>query len=148
MKKIGFIGITLMLALFWSSCKKPVPGCTDPDAENYSAEAEKNDFTCSYRGSAVFYCNEESSTNLVAAGVTTVKLYVDDHIWDLKPATNYFTSEPDCEDPDALNMSNYGIGQFTSYDFNYKLKDQDGFVLKTGTFTIYGNQCTAVEFSY
>ncbi|MBN4071284.1 hypothetical protein JYT72_02120, partial [Crocinitomix catalasitica] len=46
MNKFTFSLFTLLLCLSISSCKKK--GCTDPDAENYSVEAKKDDGSCTF----------------------------------------------------------------------------------------------------
>lgn len=141
--------ILLALASFCIlSCKKPVPGCMDVNAENYNYLAEENDGTCSYRGSAVFYHGLETSQNLLDAGVTNVKLYVDDVFFDAMSPNVHFTFVPSCSHPDAMLMENYGIGNSPTKTFGYKIKDQDNFLLSAGTFTISGNQCNAIEYNY
>ena len=55
MKKSSFILLVVALSVatvFTTSCKKK--GCTDPEALNYSEEAEKDDGSCSYEGAMVF----------------------------------------------------------------------------------------------
>jgi hypothetical protein len=47
MKKIGFVFLVgILLAGGITSCKKK--GCNDPNANNYSADAEKDDGSCTY----------------------------------------------------------------------------------------------------
>lgn len=146
MKNVFIIALC-MLGIGVESCSK-VPGCMDMDAENYNFQAEEDDGTCSYRGSAVFYHGQQTSQNLIDAGVTNVKLYVDDNFWDFMSPNIYFSFVPQCEHPDAMLMQNYGIGNQKTKDFNYQIKDQDNFILATGTFQIIGNQCNAIEYHF
>lgn len=147
MKKLIYISISIVfLALV--SCKKPVPGCTDTNAENYNYEAEEKDGTCSYRGSAVFYHDMQTSQNLINAGVTSVKLYVDGNFMDLMSPNVGFSFVPSCDHPDAMLMYNYGIGNVPSKTFIYSIRDQNQVVLAFGTFEITGNQCNAIEYTY
>jgi hypothetical protein len=134
--------------VFFSACKKPIPGCTNTSAENFNYEAEEDDGTCSFRGSAVFYHDQATSQQLLANGVTNVKLYVDDVFWDAMSPNAAFTFVPNCGHEDAMNMSNYGIGNVPSKSFIYTIKDQDENILSGGTFLIEGNNCTAVEYPY
>ena len=146
--KFKFSFLIAVAAICLLSCKKPVPGCMDVNAENYNYLAEEDDGTCSYRGHAVFYHGLQTSQNLIDAGVTNVKLYVDDVFFDAMSPNVYFSSEPPCSHPDAMNMENYGIGSSPSKIFGYKIKDQDNFLLSAGTFRISGNQCNAIEYVY
>lgn len=146
MKIIVFALFTL-LALTTVGCKK-YPGCMDENAENYNWEAEEDDGTCSYRGSAVFYHGELTSGNLLADGVTNVRLFVDGTFWDAMSPNVYFDFVPECGHPDAMNMGNYGIGNAPSKTFNYAIKDQDDVVLAAGTFMIEGNTCNRIVYYY
>ena len=147
MKPILFITLAIA-SLSFSSCKKTIQGCTDQNAENYSFEANEDVGTCSYRGSAVFYHDAQTSQNLIDAGVTNVKLYVDGNFMDFMSPFVYFSFVPSCEHPDAMLMSNYGIGNVKSKSFTYTIRDQNQVVLDFGTFEIIGNQCNAIKYTY
>lgn len=138
----------LFLSLFLFGCKKSVPGCTDPNAENYDVTATENAGTCSYRGSAVFYHDGTTAQNLINDGITNVKLYVDGVFMDAMSPNVSFSFVPTCGHPDAMNMENYGIGNQSSQNFTYSIKDQNNVVLAGGTFQIIGNQCNAIEYNY
>lgn len=59
MKKIApYIVIVIITTLVFSSCSKQ-RGCTDPIAENYNVDAEKDDGSCVY----VFGCTDPGSNN-------------------------------------------------------------------------------------
>lgn len=120
----------------------------DMDAENFYFEAEEDDGSCSYRGSAVFYHDLQTSQNLINDGVTNVKLYVDGNFWDAMSPNVGFSFVPTCEHPDAMLMQNYGLGYQKSESFYYSIRDQNEVVLASGTFSITGNQCTAIEYTY
>jgi hypothetical protein len=145
MKQIVAIGIGI---LFLISCKKEIPGCMDLNAENYDFEAEVDAGSCSYRGSAIFYHDSQTSQNLINAGVTNVKLYVEGVFFEAMSPFIGFTFVPTCEHPDAMKFQNYGIGNLPSKSFNYEIKDQNESILASGTFLISGNECNAVEYNY
>jgi hypothetical protein len=147
MKHYFLLLLTLSLFVF-TGCKKPVPGCTNSNAENFNFEAEEDDGTCSFRGSAVFYHSQATGQQLVNDGVTNVKLYVDGNFWDFMSPNVGFNFVPLCGHPDAMNMGLYGIGNVPSKSFTYTIKDQNENVLSTGTFLIEGNKCTTVEYPY
>lgn len=130
------------------ACKEAVPGCTNTKAENYNVNAEEDDGTCSYRGSAVVYHDTNTGQALLNDGITNVKLYVDGTFWDSMSPNTGFSFTPTCDHPDAMLMPNYGIGNVQSKSFSYQIKDQNNVVISTGTFEIRGNECTAVKYAY
>jgi len=138
----------LFSALALVSCKKPVPGCTDPNAENYTPSAEEDDGTCFYMGSAVFYHNTTTGQQLINDGVTSVKLYVDDFFKDSMSPNIGFNFTPTCDSEDAMNFNNYGLANAKSKMFGYKIKDQNGTLLSAGTFVLEGGKCTTVQYPY
>jgi len=71
MKKILFI--TALSFITFSSCKKK--GCIDANAKNYDVEAGKDDGTCTYEGSAVFWLS--SSASLINYPTIDINVYVD-----------------------------------------------------------------------
>ena len=129
------------------SCSK-VPGCTDTNAVNYNPDAEEDDGGCAYQGGVVFWHNEATSNNLVAAGISQIEFYVNGSFADQVPANVYWSSAPDCQDDVAYTVENYGLGFSMSETFNYVIRDQDDNVLETGTYEIVGNTCTVEEFVY
>jgi hypothetical protein len=138
----------LLAVLALSSCKEPIPGCTDPDAENFSFEAEEDDGTCFYIGNAVFYHNTTTGQQLINAGVTSVKLYVDDFFKDSMSPNIGFNFTPTCNSENAMNFNNYGLANSKSKMFGYKIKDQNGNLLSAGTFVLEGGKCTTVQYPY
>jgi len=148
MKGITVYISIFLIALTLVSCKKTIQGCTDSNAENYNFEANEDAGTCSYRGSAVFYHDSQTSQNLINAGVTNVKLYVDGNFMDAMSPNIGFTFVPTCDHPDAMLMSNYGIGNLKSKSFVYAIRDQNQLLLASGTFEITGNQCNTIEYTY
>lgn len=130
-----------------TACKKKIPGCMDTDAENYYPEATES-ASCSYRGSVVFYHDMQTSQQLINDGVTDVKLYVEGVYMDHMSPNVGFSYTPGCDHDDAMTYRNVGIGETKTKSFNYAIKDQDGFTLDAGTFTISGNSCNAIKYNY
>jgi len=120
----------------------------DPDSDNYNFLAEKDDGSCYYSGGVVFYHDKETSQNLINAGITHLKYYVDGNFQKSIYANIYWDNTPDCHSQTAFTIENYGLGQVKSRLFNYQIKDQNNIILKSGTFTIKAKSCEAVEFVY
>lgn len=142
------ISIALLLVtpiLFSTSCKKKVQGCTDSDAENFDYLAEEDNGTCYFMGGAVFYHKLETSQYMLDNGISYSKIYVDDSYKGQLSANTHWTFIPSCESTEAVTMGNYGLGYEKAKLFNYKIKDNNNVVLKTGTFTLRANNCEAVE---
>ncbi|MGB1041352.1 MAG: hypothetical protein ACPGVD_10800 [Flavobacteriales bacterium] len=140
--------VVVFIFINYVSCRKPVKGCTDVFSENFNVDADEDDGSCSYRGSAVFYHNQQTSQNLIAAGVTNVKLFVNDVFFDAMSPNIYFSIEPTCSHSDAMLINNYGTGNEKNKSFNYKIKDQNNVVLASGIFQILANKCNAIKYSY
>ena len=143
MKKVIFFS-TLILSLLLQSCKKPVTGCTNDKALNYNWQAEEDDYTCTFEVSGVFYHKEAFSQNLLDDGVNEINYYVNSELIGSKLPNAHFTYIPDCGNTEAIGFSR-NIGTALSKNFNYILRDQNGFSLDQGNFTINGGDCLAIE---
>lgn len=67
--KAFIVTVLLLIPIIFTSCKKPVKGCTDSIAENYSAKAEEDDGTC------VYFADNYTG---VFSGVKTCQIYQSD----------------------------------------------------------------------
>ena len=64
MKKVRLFNVLLFIfsiALLQSCAKE---GCTDVDAVNYDSYADKNDGSCTFEGSVVFWYDAETADSL------------------------------------------------------------------------------------
>ncbi len=70
MKKVKMLlfGLVLFSATTFVGCKKET-GCTDSSATNFKSSAEKDDGSCTYKGSVTFW-------NLTTSGLDEVDVYV------------------------------------------------------------------------
>lgn len=146
-KSLIFIFLVITISLS-SSCKKPVPGCTDMDADNYDGLAEEDDGTCYYSGGAVFYHQLESSQYLLDNGIPYARVFIDDVFYGSISANVHWTFVPTCSSEDAVTMQNYGLAYEKSKQFGYQVKNPQGNILDAGSFMIRANSCEAIIVNY
>ena len=147
MKKSRFILFAIVIsvvAVFTTSCKKK--GCTDPDAINYSREAEKDDGSCSFEGAMVFYYIEATAAKLVSDGAITMTYYVDGRTIGSSDANIYWTGPPYCGDSGTIGVTKSWANNRTR-EYYYSVRDQTGWEFWGGPITFYGNTCVSTELS-
>jgi len=148
MKKASFIllAVTISVAtVFTTSCQKK--GCTDPEALNYSEEAEKDDGSCTYEGGAVFWYDETTANGLVNDGATSLTYYVDDKIIGSSDVDIYWTVAPECEQDSTVGVvKNWGNAKTRTYSFS--AVDQTGFEYWGGTVNFEANTCITIKLNW
>lgn len=129
MKK-NFLLLVLLggIMLVIPSCKQK--GCTDVNACNYDADAEKNDGSCINKGTVTFWQNSSSSLENTDVIIGTASSYI----------TADYSSSPNC--------SASGCASFTlcpgTYDYVAE-EDSPGLGIWVGTITVTSDGCTKVE---
>lgn len=145
MKKSSFIILIVVVSVatvFTTSCKKK--GCTDPEALNFSEEAEKDDGSCSYDGAMVFYYDEATAAQLVQDGAITMTYYVDGENIGSSPADIYWTGAPDCgQDGSVGVVKSWGNDRTKTYSFS--AQDQTGWELWGEPVTFHANTCVTLQ---
>jgi hypothetical protein len=145
MKRSSLILLTVTVSIatvFTASCAKR--GCTDPEAINYSEEAEKDDGSCSYEGAMVFYYDEETATQLLNDGAITMTYYVDGEEIGSSDAAIYWTEPPDCgQDGSVSVVKSWGNDRTKTYSFS--AQDQTGWEFWGNTMTFHANTCVTMQ---
>jgi len=145
MKKSSLIllAITLSIAnVFTTSCKKK--GCTDPEAMNYSEEAEKDDGSCSYEGGMVFWYDEATSAQLVSDGAITMTFYVDGKEIGSSDADLYWTGPPDCGQSGSVGVDKKWSNDRTK-TYSFSAQDQTGWEFWGEPVTFHNNTCVSMQ---
>lgn len=146
MKKVIYpFAFAVFAMVLVSSCAKE--GCTDKNAMNYNDKAKKDDGTCTYQGSIVFWYGQSTATKLGTAGATALTYYVDGILVGSSAASIYWTGAPDCGQAQSVT-SVKDLGIVKSKTYNYSIKDQAGVEVWGGTQTWTGNTCLKLELTY
>ncbi len=147
MKKINSILMVILFAVLLvnTGCKKE--GCTDPDSINYDSEAKKDDGSCEYIASAVFWFNEATSDSLLAYDVTSFTIFVDDEEVGTLDVSDYLTGEPYCGQESAITVMK-NLGSDKTRQSSYSVIDQDGYEILSGRVNFVANTCPAIQLVY
>jgi len=143
MKK-RFLLPAFCLLLMLNSCKK---GCTDENAVNFESKAKKDNLSCKYEATVLFWLNPQSALNLSSnAGnySSTMSCYLNGilvgsvNIDDVKSA-----AQPDCNSATPLKTTKQ-LGKNSSGIFSYKIVTDKGIVIQDEV-NVLGNSCNPVE---
>ncbi len=136
------VGLTLIV----TSCAKK--GCIDEDATTYSSSAKKDDGTCRYEGSKVFWISDSSAQQMLNDGIQSLTLYIEDDIEaQIQLTSQTFTVSPDCGDANATTVVRNLLSARTRA-FSYRVLDDQSVKRWAGAFTMNGNQCEPFELVY
>lgn len=142
MKRALSVLIILIVGFTITSCKKK--GCIDSDADNYNSEAVKDNGTCSYNGSVMFWYLEPTSIVLVNTGAETLTYKVNGVVIGTSLAAEYTTIVPFCGQPGAMSVT-HAIGNDKKKSFNYSITDQTGYEHFGGTTNFSGGACLSIK---
>ena len=143
MKRLLLISALSLLAV--TSCKKK--GCIDTNAKNYSSEAKKDDGSCTYEASAVFWIHKDS---YIGIPNPQVEVFIEGNsVGTMSTTTNYLTS-PNCGEGGVTYYAelNSEKNKIINYEIKYSAQGPNGwtdFLYKTGSTKINGGQCQSVE---
>lgn len=131
-------------ASLFTACKKK--GCTDVNAANYSAEAEKDDESCTYEAYATFWYKQAASIAWDQSGVTTVEVFVGNVSAGSLPVGTYGgPTTPTCGVNNNTIYAVKNLNSSTTSTFTWEIKDQSGTVLDSGTWNAIGGECVLFE---
>lgn len=139
----------MISALMISSCKKE--GCTNVAANNHTDGAKKDDGSCKFSATSIFYFNSDAALNFAGELYTTLDLYIDNVKVGSIEIDQYSDEVPSCGSTKGINY-NFDLGANSSKTVNYVVKSKDLLnvdqTLATGTVTIPGGECKAVQIVY
>ncbi|MFK8045307.1 MAG: hypothetical protein AB8B72_07420 [Crocinitomicaceae bacterium] len=106
-----------ILSLLFTSCKKE--GCTDSLAINHDKEAEKDDNSCMYDASVIFWINAAGSTNFDNSWIDKLKIYIDDVKIGEMTTNSSQLDVPECNTVGITYFSE--LGSNSTKSINYKI---------------------------
>lgn len=143
MKKIIYLAAFAVIPFFGlESCSKP--GCTDDKATNYSAEANEDDGTCTYRGDITFWCLPEVSTTLNDAGHTMLRFELEGEIVDSIQTAFFFAPTGDCGSPGVKTIPREGLTYERRY-YKYRVRGNGFVTLYEDFIELNANDCLQIQ---
>lgn len=140
MKQVFTFSFAVLAALVtFSGCKKE--GCNDPNATNYNEDAAKDDGSCTYEGSAVFWFNQGTANFMESLGVSELNFYFEGNLIGTRSIADFYTVQPDCADAGSVTVTK-SLGDKKSRNFMFTVEDQDNFLIDQGLMGIRGGECT------
>lgn len=140
----AFLVVTVFLS---TSCKKKIQGCMNTAATNYKSSAEEEDGSCKFEGTAMLWYNDSTSNDLLMAGFGTMTFKVDgENVGELL-AYQYHVGPLNCGDSDCITVFK-SLGNSSSKSFPYRVEDENGNLICSGSLNFTANICTKQEIHY
>lgn len=131
--------------LVFSSCKKE--GCTDEEATNTTAGANKDDGSCTYQSNVVFWHNTTTKAVINSHGTTSLVYFLDGTQLGSSDPNVVFSSAPDCSESTAFSRS-IAYDESATKVLPFEVKSQTGQLEFSGTITFINGECIAKELAY
>lgn len=87
-------GLLLIAGVLVVSCKKK--GCTDFNATNYDTAASKDDGSCTFEGSVVFWFDDTTSATMYASSTMRMDIMMDNVVIGSLNWNQYTSAAPNC----------------------------------------------------
>ncbi len=141
-----FILLAACITLFVSSCRKK--GCTDADASNYSTSAKKDDGTCRYEGSNVFWVSDTSAQRMLSDTIQSLTIYFDgDIVGTIDNTGQNFSVAPSCGESNAVTVKR-DLFSAPTKAFSFRVLGDRSIKRFAGVVTMNGNTCENFELVY
>jgi len=130
--------LAIPFALLLTGCKKQ--GCVDPKATNYSDAANKDDGSCTYSETLIFWQDLTAANSWAPLGVTSLKFYVNGQYIGSCLAAEYMTGIPSCTQQGQSSLT-IDFGKNTSANVQVTVKDQTDYVWYNEQITVIAGSC-------
>lgn len=143
MKKLFKLSIVVTTLFLLQSCSSPKSGCTDPNATNFSADADEDCKCCTFKGEVLFWYGKAMAQQFADQDVTALKVFVDG-VLKTSAANVYFNSTPDCGGTGTMTTT-IDLGGVKNKSYEYQILDQDNNVLVEGIANYTANTCLKIQ---
>lgn len=145
-KQFLTLGLAVITLSSLNSCKKE--GCIDAIADNFNADADKDDGSCTYSASVSFWYNGTTSANLQLDDITSLTFYVDNQLIGSYASSVFYPASPACGQSSVVSKT-LDLGKSKTKTANYLVKDDFGDEVWSGTITFDASvECTTYELTY
>jgi hypothetical protein len=143
MKRFKLLFLPLLFLFIAASCVKK--GCTDDLAENYDAEAEENDQTCTYAGNVVFWCLPAISDSLKnIEGHVMLKFELEGEIIDSITTETFFAAAGECGLTGTKTIKREFTGNSERY-YHYRVKGLNNTTIYEDFIEIKAKNCLNIQ---
>jgi hypothetical protein len=137
-----FLSLLVFTVFSLSSCDRK--GCTDVDAINHNGKAKSNDNSCRYLGDCIIWFDIDKQVEYTNDTIPVIYCYVEDELIGTIDAFNYTGTPPSCGSPKGLNYV-HDLVRKRSDSIEMEVKESDGTLISTHTFTVETNECNAFK---
>lgn len=142
MKIVAYLLLTSMV---FFACKKE--GCTDLEATNTTEGAKKDDGSCVYESSVVFWHTAATRSVMSTNGISSLNYYLDGTLLGTTGITTVYPTAPDCNESTAFVRS-IAYDESSTKQLNYQVTNQSGALIFSGIIVFVNGACIAEELSY
>lgn len=138
-----------MCLLFSTSCKKE--GCLDANATNYDSEVKKDDGSCTYEASAVFWIDAQTSGGLQNNWIDELKFYIDENYIGKMSTNSSLLIAPQCNSGGISHLENLGSNKSKLINYKVKYDQQSGpntfteEIIYEGSLNLIGGNCQSFQ---
>jgi hypothetical protein len=143
MKRIYLILLPLLLMFAGASCSKE--GCNNIEAENFDAEADQNDGSCSYSGNVNYWCLPYVSDSLFTIeGHVMLRFELEGEIVDSIATQSFFAASGQCGLTGTKTIKRTYTGNTERY-YKYRIKGNGFTTIYEDIIEISANECTIIQ---
>lgn len=116
-------------------------GCMDVNATSYEVVAQKDDGSCTYKGSLGIWLDETKAQEYVSLGIDSLYYFIDYKEKAGASVASFYLNPPSCGDVNVVTL-NFDLGKYSSNNYTLLVKSETGAVVDNYPVTVEGNKCT------